>query len=253
MADDVDKPIVTGDVKERLSLAAMLRGMLRKFELNSDQLLPAKIISFDRAKNIATVEPLIMWLGLDGQKVDRPQLADIPVLSLGGGAFHISFPLAEGDLGWIYAADRDLSLFKQSLKKAVPNSGRAHRFEDSMFVPDVFRQYTIQGEDAGAMVIQSTDGATRISIRSDNIKITAPSNVVVDTPTTTFTGDVIIEKNATVAGNTTVTGETQVNGGFSAAAGKPCTLPATTTVASKQVDGHKHGGVQSGGSQTDGF
>ncbi|XAO36863.1 hypothetical protein WP1_224 [Pseudomonas phage WP1] len=38
------------------------------------------------------------------------------------------------------------------------------------------------------MVIQSTNGATRISIRGDNIKITAPSNVTVDTPQANFTG-----------------------------------------------------------------
>ncbi|MNZ27639.1 hypothetical protein D3C78_448590 [compost metagenome] len=102
-------------------------------------------------------------------------------------------------------------------------------FSDSIFIPDVFRQYTINGEDAGAMVIQSTDGASRISIRADNIKITTPLKVTLDTPTTELTGDLTVGGNTTMVGTLDVTGVT--------------TLPATTTVAGKAVNGHNHGGA----------
>ncbi len=252
MAEEL-RPVVSADPSDARDLRSALAFMLRQHELRSNQLLPAEVISFDRAKNVATVRPLIMWVDVKDNLIRRNSIANVPVLSLGGGGFHISFPLAPGDLGWIYAADRDLSLFKEKLKESAPNTGRTHRFEDSMFVPDVFRKYTIAGEDSGAMVLQSTSSATRISIRQDNIKITAPAQVQIDTPTTIITGDVQIQKNLTVTQNATVTGATAVNGGFTAAGGKPCTLPATTTVNGKTVDGHQHGGVQTGGSSTNPF
>ncbi|WP_431228394.1 Gp138 family membrane-puncturing spike protein [Burkholderia contaminans] len=201
---------------------------LKQFQLfESDLQLPAKVISFDRAKNTATVQPLIAWTGLDGTIKPRNAFMNIPVLSLGGGKFHVSFPLAPGDIGWIKASDRDLSLFMQTLKESKAGSDRSHDFGDGLFVPDVFRNYTVAGEDAGAMVIQSTDGQTKISIRGDNILIaTKTLNVRAD--------------DANFSGNVTITGQTAANGGFTSKEGTACTLPSSTTVNNKKVDTHVH-------------
>jgi hypothetical protein len=219
-----------------------LRNMLDHHEMNSDQLLPAQVISFDRTNNWATVQPMIMVVNMDDTQRKRNQIARVPTFSLGGGGFHISFPLKQGDLGWIIASDRDLSLFKQNLTMQPPNTGRIHDFSDSWFIPDVFRKYTINAEDATYMVIESTDGATRISIRPDNIKITAPTKFLVSCPNSEFTGNVQIDQNLVVTGATTVTGMTTVNGGFSAQANgsQVCTLPATTTINAINVANHGH-------------
>jgi hypothetical protein len=254
MATSGQKPLISSTSSDKTSLLAAMSVMLREFELTSDQLLPAIVVAYDRANNIATVRPLIVWLTVDDKQIVRNEIANVPVLSLGGGGFHINFPLAAGDLGWIYAADRDLSLFKQTLAQAQPNTGRAHSFDDSMFVPDVFRNYTVNSEDAGAMVIQSTTGATRISIRGDNIKITAPSNVTISTPTTHLTGDLHVDGNTQITGTTTITGLTSVNGGFTAVGGGglQCDLPATTKVNGKVVDSHGHIETAVAGSRTSG-
>lgn len=244
MADGL-KPLTSSAPGERSGLLASVSAALRQFELNSDQLLPAKVVSYDRAKNMAVVKPLIVWLDVNDKAVERNEIAQVPVLSLGGGAFHISFPLKPGDLGWIYAADRDLSLFKQSLTLSSPNTGRAHNFSDSMFVPDVFYQYSINAEDSDAMVIQSTDGATCISIRGDNIKVTAPVKVLVSSPLAEFSNNVLVH------------GLLTANGGFTAQAdgSKVCTLPPTTTIGGINVLGHGHeqngdSGRTSGGMET---
>lgn len=236
------KPLTGGLPGESAGLEKALMALLRHEELRSDQLLPAIVISYDRTKNIATVKPLIVWLNMKDQSVSRDTIAQVPVLSLGGGSFHINFPLTPGSLGWIFAADRDLSLFKQTLSESAPNTGRYHSFADSMFVPDVFYKYTINAEDSAAMVIQSTDGATRISIRSDNIKITAPVKVLVDVPLAEFTHDVKVDGSLTVLGNQTTTGFTTVNGGFDATggAGLACNLPATTQINGIVVSTHGH-------------
>lgn len=217
------------------SLAAVMRFIQRAIGMDMENCLPAQVEAYDRTRNVANVRPMIVMTkraanGGDLQRVPRVMIPDVPVISLGAGGFHISFPVKNGDLGWIYACDRDISVFMETLTQSpAGRDGPSHLFSDSIFIPDAFRQYTINSEDEGALVIQSTNSATRISVREDNIKITTPVKVTIDTPTTEILHDL------TVGGNTTMTGKLDVAG--------VTTLPATTTVAGKPVDGHTHGGA----------
>lgn len=276
MATEKQHPILAQKQSDTDPMGAF-RFLLRQFALDFQNMLPAQVVKFDRKANLVRVKPLIMFVDIRDRTIPRNELIDINALSLGAGNYHISFPIAPGDLGWIYASDRDISLFKQSLNEQAPPTDRLHRFEDGLFIPDVFRKYTINAEDEGAMVIQSTNSDTRISIRQDNIKITAPVKVLVDVPLAQFTKDVIIDgellvkKDTTVNGNTTILLNTtvggglaalgtapgavssSVSGGFRVAPGFFCDLPTETTVAGKTVDGHTHGGVVKGGDNTDPF
>lgn len=102
------------------------------------------------------------------------------------------FPLRTGDLGWIKANDRDISLFKSTYANSAPNTQRKHSFEDAVFIPDtMLRGFTIAEEDTENAVLQNEDGSVRIAIFPDKVKITAPA-VLIDTPVTTMTGDAVI-------------------------------------------------------------
>lgn len=171
--------------------------------------MPVVVEAYDRTNNVVTVTPLIQLVKLDGTTIQRNAYGQIPALALGGGGFFINFPLKQGDLGWILASDRDLSLFRQTLATAAPNTSRCHRFEDGWFIPDVFRKYTLNSADVSndAMVISSTDGTTRISIWEDFIQITAPSELLVTSPQSTFSGSVTINENLTVLGTSMLTGQ----------------------------------------------
>ena len=154
-------------------LAGALQQVLGKFLQNVDDCLPAKIVSYDREKNTATVQPLVAVLSTEGQSLSRAAVASVPVLALGGGNFVVNFPLKKGDLGWLKASDRDISLFMQGLQEAKPNTLRKHSFEDGLFIPDVYRNYTINGEDMDSnMVVQSLDGTIRVALWPDRVKTT---------------------------------------------------------------------------------
>lgn len=250
-ADLQNKPVVNRAPGEENSLSATLEAVFGMHGLKTDKLIPAQVIDFDRANNVATVQPMIMLLDVSDNTRPRKAIASVPVLSIGGGGFHISFPLKKGDLGWILAADRDIGLFMQSLQMSRPNTLRKHAFSSSWFIPDVFRQYTINGADSANMVLQTADGSTRISIGQGTVTITAPTLVKIDTPTANFTHDV------NITGNLTVTGATVVNGGFDASgsgsgSGHNVTLPNNTTIGGIVVYGHGHNGVQTGPSRTSG-
>jgi hypothetical protein len=198
--------------KSRLSTA--LEAWMRQKTLTDDNALPAIVISYDRTKNVASVKPLIKVVGVDNSTMSRNPLGGIPVISLGGGGFHINFPLKVGDLGWIFACDRDISTYLETLKESPPNSTRLHDFGDAIFLPDVLRNYTINSSDQenAAMVIQSVDASTRISIWEGNIQITSPSQVTVQTPQATFTGNLTIEQNLIVQGTGTIDTSLTVDG-----------------------------------------
>ena len=165
------------------SLAGLMRVVTRKLLQNTDDMLPARVIAYDRTANTAQVQPLINVLTTDGQQTARAQVAAVPVLQLGGGGFVISFPVETGDLGWIKANDRDVSLFRQFHAASPPNTYRMHSFEDAMFIPDTMLQgVTIAAEDEGNSVFQNLAGSVRLALWSTLLKITSPNVGIGDVP-----------------------------------------------------------------------
>lgn len=219
-------------------LKAAISHALYQNNLDSNIMLPATVVSYDRANNIATIKPIIAIVDVDGTVRSRESFTNIPVLALGGGGFMINFPLSVGDLGWIVAADRDMTLYKQQLTEQRPNTSRTRDFSDGMFIPDVMRKYTIAAEDEGGMVIQSLDGATKLSMNDGTIIVAAPAGMVVRTPLAHFSQAITVEGLATF------------NGGVTGKAGTAVTLPATTTINGITVATHGHTQQNNGSGRT---
>ena len=202
------------------SLTGTFKEVLRKFLQGTDDMLPAMVQQYDRANNVATVQPLIQLVDTEGQTFNRAPLANVPVLLLGGGNFFVSFHLPAGSLGWIKANDRDTSLFLQQHANNRPNTARLHSFEDAVFIPDIMTGYTIAGEDQQAAVIQSADGTVRLSLTDARIKLTAP-RVEIDAPVSDISGTLTVgglttlNAGAVVNGATTLNGPTTNTGGLS--------------------------------------
>ena len=155
------------------SLLGMARQVLDKFLNGVDDMLPARVVSYDRASNRAVVVPMVKLITTDGRQVGRAQVASVPVMIFGGDGVALSFNLKAGDLGWIKANDRDISLITQGYRDSAPNTLRKHSFQDAVFIPDVMRGLTIAGEDEAHAVLQTLDGSVRVAIWPDRVKITA--------------------------------------------------------------------------------
>lgn len=214
------------------SLAGTLQFCMRKFAQGLDGMLPAKVINYDRTSNRVQVQLLIAMVTTQGTQVSRPQIASIPVMVFGGGNFFLSFPLNPGDIGWVLANDRDISLFLQTYQEAAPNTFRINNFSDGVFVPDIMHGYTIASEDDNSVVLQNLDGTIKISLQSDRIKLTAPlveitGGLQVDGVITgegisalTINAPVVAQQGLTVSGGSPnallVTGEVRVVGDITA-------------------------------------
>lgn len=219
------------------SVEGALRTIFRKQIEKTDGQLPAVVLNYDRARNLATVRPLISILKTNGQTVQRASIASVPVLSLGGGGFTLNFPLQAGDVGWIEASDRDISLFLQSMAQQKPNELNVHSFRFGRFIPDAFSKYSIAGEDSSAVVLQSYDGTVRIALDTDTVRVRAPTIDMQATTLITMTAPAI-ELHQTGGG----TGATFT--------GSPVVMP-DAIIAGVTQSTHHHGNVQNGGGVTD--
>lgn len=163
------------------SLAGAMDLVLRKFLLDVDDMLPARIVAYDRARNRAQIAILYQVTMTDGSLNPLMAPAEVPVLALGGGGLCLSFPLRPGDLGWIKASDRDLSRFLQSYEAEPGHTARLHCFEDGLFIPDVMKDFVVR--DAEAATLQTLDGAASVAVKPDSIVLTVGSTVVSITET----------------------------------------------------------------------
>ena len=207
------------------TLAGTLRFAFSQLMRSVDGMLPARVLAYDRIANTVQVQLLIAMVSTSGTQVSRAQIANIPVINFGGGGYILNFPLTAGDLGFVLANDRDISLFLQSNAESPPNTQRVKSFSDGVFIPSVLGGFTTTGQDGNA-VLQSLDGTVQIALSPTSITLTTPNNEIELTSTsTTITSSTSITLDAptvTVTGELVVQGLTRMQAGFS------CTGIATT-------------------------
>ena len=198
------------------------------------------------------VKPLIKIVAQDGTSKERGIIEGLPVFTAGAGDKFISFPVAVGDIGWLDACDRDISLFLQSYGNVEPPTSRMHSFSDARFVPDIMTNITVAAEDATAMVIQTRDGTVKIAVDNDEVRVKNNDASVV------MGADSIDVATSSVTINITDSSVTGVApGGFdlngftidaSGAAASPASLTAPSVLADgKELAGHDHA-INSGSS-----
>ena len=230
--------------------------ILRKHLQRVDDMLPARVVSFDRDANTATVQPMVALLTTAGAQVPRGQVAAVPVYRFGGGGMLISFNLKPGDFGWLKANDRDISMFVQSWSNGPPNTLRMHSFEDGMFFPDAMKDVEFDPEDEENAVFQTLDGKYRVSIWPDKVKVTGD-----DTTAEFKTGEITLTAPISVTVQSpaiNLNGSVSSNGGagtpnITLTASNSITLDApTVTIQGRAFLGHNHTGVQTGGGNSGG-
>lgn len=198
------------------SLHGVLRSALFKHMQRVDDMMPVRVIAYDRKTNRATVQPVIKMVGTDGAEVPRAQLISIPVYQPAGGGFKMSFPIKEGDFGYVKALDRDVSLFRQGLQDAKPNSLRMKSFEDGFFMPDLMRDFNHADDDENGFILSSDDGSIRLVMDGGQLRITAPK-AIFDVADVHLTGNLKVD--GSVEGQNGVKLETHTHGGVETGGG----------------------------------
>lgn len=250
------------DLSNKGSLSGLLTSAIKSYLLDVDDMLPCRVVSYDEKKNIVTVQSTVELVDSENKTTKRNEIRNIPVLRMGGGGFFMRSPIKAGDAGWIKASDRDISLVRQrEWQDDKPNTKRIHSFSDGLFIPDTVKDWVIDCKNDDALVIQSLDGKSVLSIHQDKIELETETvkviskvfdmestdSATIKSPITTIKGNVHIKGTLTVDGASTLGGGGTVKGDLS--------VTGTSTAAdhiSGGVSGnsHTHSGVEAGGSNT---
>lgn len=162
MSDEIDE-------NENL-LVDLVRDILSTVKRSVEVSIPC-IVTKVISRTKVDVRPLIKIVAQDGTSYDRDIVEGLPVFTAGAGDRFVSFPVVAGDLGWIDASDRDISLFLQSYENVEPPTSRMHSFSDARFIPDIMTNITVAEEDATAIVIQNRSGTVKIALDDSEIRI----------------------------------------------------------------------------------
>ena len=195
------------------SMDEVIAKFYHKLLIELQVMIPAAIVSYDRATHVAIVQPLNNRVDIQGRELQRAQMK-VTVMRHYAGKYLIDFPLEVGDTGWVIACDRDSSAIKQynpdvnGVMKGVniPITGELHQYHFGYFIPDRWGSvYNTDSEhnaklskgeiDEKRLVIQSADGSQRISIGQCDIKVYS-TNTTINT-----TSDCIINADAAVTVN----------------------------------------------------
>ena len=217
------------------TMAGIIEEVLKNYSLNLENCLPAVVVSHDRANNTVVVTPAINMITTDGEPIKRANIT-LPVHVFGGGGVVISAPLKSGDTGWIIACDRDITLFKQSLKVSNPNTYRTHKLSFGFFIPDKVKGFTVNKNDEDAFLIQTLDGSTRIALSDGLIKVKTGEEIELEcTNLTIKASSCKIESETEITGNVNITGDLTATG----------TITGTTDVIAATFSGKSH--IHTGG------
>ena len=224
----------TKSAKQRALKERMLSGLQFR--------LPAVVKSYDYNTNIAEVG--IATRKKTTHKDDDGNFIDMdypiyrvrvrqPMSNINGGGVGIILPISEGDSGWIEAADRNCEEYFSNPMKMQDSSDdfgmflfRYGCFTPSVWTPNKDLGWKLLEEDKGCISIRNSEGDVRIVLNPETkeIRIITPSKISCETP------------SVEMSGNLTVSGTIHADGDI--------------TSSGISVQGHVHGGVQTGSGDT---
>lgn len=189
------RPFITND-------RDLIRVLLDDFAKSFQTCIPATIKEVV-SRDTVIVSPAVLMTSADESPMNWADITTTVLTPFGGSSF-ISFPCKAGDTGWLVAADMDTALFKQNKKPARQQSYSRHMYRYGFFVPDMINGYNVSDDDNGALVLSTTDGKTKITLKEkeinlesdDVLKIKAKS-ITIDSEGNTVVIDGINFKNHT--------------------------------------------------------
>ena len=207
----------------------------RSLQAEINTTIPARIINYDATTRMADVQPSIDKATADGRSIPAPVIHGVEVrwCSSHSADAIISMPLAMGDGGMLHFCQRSLDEWVEGSR--TPSDSRMHDLNDAFFVPGVDQSSELVPAEPDCLLIKIGPAIIRLYQDGHGV-LTLPAGTLVDSPLTTFTGDVVINKtlqvDMTIHANQLIKSDTQV------------------TAATVNLTTHKHGGVTIGGGQT---
>lgn len=125
-------------VNENPTLAQVIQTALERFSGDLHTAMPAQIVSYDRSKQQATVQPSFKRRTKNAEVFSYPVVTNVPCLFPRTNDFSFTFELKPEDSGLLICAQRSLDRWLESGGEVDPQDPRKHSFTDGIFIPGLF-------------------------------------------------------------------------------------------------------------------
>ena len=175
--------------------------IIRRFIARLQSMLPCQVTSVRTGGNGAiaapgTVDVQLLVSQIDGASppnaTPRGTVTNVPWFRLASGQSAIIIDPQVNDLGFIIAADRDISTFKKTFKQAAPNTSRQYSYSDGYYVPmgmNVTPNQYIVFTSTGIRIVDSN--GNMINMTSSGISITPAGGTLTVDGSIKATGDIV--------------------------------------------------------------
>jgi hypothetical protein len=141
--------------------------------------LPGKVLSFDKAKCEAVVQPYGKFKKPDGSMMDYPKINEVPVLFPQGSGQEaiIVWPVKPGDECLVIISEQELGIWRKGGEE--PNTDLRYDLSSAVAIPGLFaRPSAVVGEayDNDALIVHN--GGEQIWLKRGEVRIRATSFVV---------------------------------------------------------------------------
>ncbi len=210
--------------------------LMRQFLMGKAFITLALVIKVSESGEVVSVKPMVEGFTGSGNLIPNSVIHGVPVWRLQRGASAVIMPPVEGDIGLIAICDRDITAVKATKDAALPGSNRTHSYSDAIYLggvlnaePSQYVKFANDGIDIVSPLVVQVNGNTVVVNADEKISLNAP---VIEANGQLTQGSGSYAGNATFGGSITATGEVTGKG-----------IPLST---------HRHGGVESGSSTTQG-
>lgn len=123
---------------ETPTMSRVVQAALERFAANLHTAMPASIVTYDRTKQQASIQPLLKRRTKDGQVFSFPVVTNVPCVFPRSGDASVTFELKPGDSGMLIVAQRSLDRWLEVGGEVDPQDPRKHDFTDGVFFPGLF-------------------------------------------------------------------------------------------------------------------
>ena len=134
--------------------------------------LPAKIVTYDAVKQLASVKPLLNRKLKDNTELVLPVINNVPVMLPRTANAIISLPIAVDDKVLLVFCDRSLDEWLSSGNEVFPSDNRMHSFSDAIAIPGLYDFSSTSDASTNDLLIKHKESKITILANGD-IKISA--------------------------------------------------------------------------------
>ena len=223
---------------DAVDLETVLREVIDARAAEIHTAIPARVIAYDAAKQVADVQPMVkdFYHSVDGAMIPRsfPTLPSVPVAFLRGSGYFLSVPLAAGDTGMVVFCELPIDRWRSTGQESHPVNARRHGVGNAVFYPGLSpRAKALASPAVGQHMVLGKEDGCQVHISTNEVNLDGGPSAQAVAIAQLVQAEFAVLKTALIAAFNAVGASTAANGALGATSLSSGYTPSTALGAQK--------------------